>query len=151
MNSDQQLLSELDGRGSDKERMAIGELKARHGKELPLVLFEHYKNSNNWRIRSACVYYSIGFARTSSAAIDLAALALLDKSKIVRYRAAMLFACSLDTRSLPFLKSALNKLSGESREDVKAAIDAIVHQNQNFFLDRKHDGMITLNVLVEST
>ena len=99
-------------------------------------------------MRAACVFYCLEFARVSDDAVNLAKIAITDRSKVVRYRACMVFACSLRMDVLPFLENAVQTARGETRGDLVAAIDAIEHQNQNFFLDREHAGMTTLNVIV---
>jgi len=147
-DSPSQLLDALDGRGSEKEREAIRELRRRYGTEFPQQLIAHYKSARAWRVRAACVFYCLEFARVSDDAVDLAKIAITDRSKVVRYRACMVFACSLRMDVLPFLKNAIQTARGETRGDLVAAIDAIEHQNQNFFLDRGHTGMTTLNVIV---
>lgn len=144
------LLGLLDGTGSDKERAAIQELKLQLGTALPEALKNHYGLSRGWQVRAACVFYCLAYARSSDAAIELGKLGVLDRSKVVRYRACMLLACSLDRELLPFLKEMHALAENETKTDLAAAIDAIENQNQNLFLDREHTGMVTLNVKLET-
>jgi hypothetical protein len=66
---------------------------------------------------------------------------------MVRYRAAMLLAFSLRRDALPELRKVLWSLEGQAgHEHVAAAIDAIEHQNQNFFVDRDHSGKRTMTM-----
>lgn len=141
-----ELLNLLDGTGSDKERAAIHKLKLQFGSALPEVLEEHYRMSRGWKVRAACIFYCLAYARSSSTAIELGKLGVLDKSKVVRYRSCMLLACSLNKELLPFLKEKHDLAEGETKADIAATIDVIENQNQNLFLDREHTGMVTLNV-----
>jgi len=152
MNSEaeSQLLRRVDGSGKAGERDAVAELKRRYGSELPRLLLEHYKTAKSYKIRAACVYYCLDFSRVSNAAIELAKIAIADKSRVVRYRACMLLACSLRSDILPTLRQMIPSTERETRDDLIAAIDAIEHQNKDFFLDREHSGMIALRVLSPS-
>ena len=59
----------------------------------------------------------------------------------------MLLAYSLRTNLLPFLEAALDKARDEeTRNDITAAMDAIIEQNHNFFIDRNHTGKVKWNV-----
>lgn len=140
------LLNDLDGSGSDKEFNAIRQLREL-GDELPELLLDKYKAAKKWGERSSCVYHSIRYARCSSAAVKLGVEALSDKSRVVRYRACMLLAYSLDKTVLPDLKSmevATN--DEETLRDLKAAIDAIESENSDYFVDREHSGKVHLKV-----
>lgn len=140
------LLSKLDGSGSDAEYKAINELK-NLGDQLPSLLLEKYKQSKKWGERASCLYHSIRYAKTVDDALKLGIVALNDKSKAVRYRACMLLAYSLKKEAFPALEQAKASMnSEETLKDINAAIDAIEHQNSNYFVDRSHSGKITLNV-----
>lgn len=141
-----ELLNNLDGSGSDKEFNAMDKLK-KLGDELPKLLLEKYKSSKTWQVRSSCIYHSIRYARTSHEAIQLGVEALTDKSYVVRYRACMLLAYSLDKAVLPILKQLESHSSHEETLfDIRATIDAIENQNSNYFVDREHSGSMTLRV-----
>lgn len=140
------LLNKLDGSGSDAEYRAIDELK-KLGNQLPSLLFEKYSKSRKWEERASCIYHSIRYAREVDDALKLGIVALNDKSKVVRYRACMLLAYSLKQEALPALEKAKASIDNEEKlKDINAAIDAIEHQNSNYFVDRTHSGKIVFNV-----
>ena len=59
----------------------------------------------------------------------------------------MLLAYSLRKELLPFLEEELARAKDEeTREDILAAMDAIVEQNHNYFVDSEHTGKLKLNV-----
>ena len=141
------LLERLDGSGSDSEYEAIEQLH-KQGHRLPALLLAKYKTTRKWGARSSCVYHAIRYARKSDEAIELGFLALSDKSKVVRYRACMLLAYSLEEGLLERLRLLVDSatLDEETRNDLKAAIDAIEHQNSDFFVDREHSGKVSLRI-----
>jgi hypothetical protein len=109
-----------------------------------LFLQEH-PSARSWKQRASFVYHSIPYARRSHAAVELARLALSDRSRHVRYRACMLLACAQDRTTVDLLRAhALSEQDAETRRHIEAAIDAIESGNHNFFVDRGHSGMITL-------
>lgn len=140
------LLGRLDGSGSDDEWAAVAELREGIGEALPTHLFERYKLARRAPQRASCVYHSTRYARDSKEAVQLGIMAIRDRSKIVRYRACALLAYSLSADALPLLRVALAEAEGETRDDLLAAIDAIEHQNSNYFLDRDHSGKFTFVV-----
>jgi hypothetical protein len=142
----ERLLDCLDGSGSDEEWKAALELRARLGKDLPDQLLSRYRQARKWQVRSSCVYHAVRYAKDSDAAIELALLGVKDKARVVRYRACMLLACSLRKELVPTLRVLLAAVPEDAKADVLAAIDAIESQNQNYFVDRDHSGMTTLNV-----
>jgi hypothetical protein len=136
-------LSHLDGRGLKKEYDAIRFLLAA-GVNLPTLLHKKYKESKKWGERASCVYHSIKYAKNDEDAFQLGIEALNDKSKVVRYRACMLLSVAQNTKAIPYLEKLLTNEA--YKPDALAAIDAIKHRNQNYFVDREHSGMVTLNV-----
>jgi hypothetical protein len=136
----------IDGSGSEAERNAIAEIRARHGASYVDVLKELYHSSKSRKIRAACIYYCFGQAKSNKSATSLALEALADKSKIVRFRACQLLAYSLNQDILPQLKLTRSTISKDSVEDVDAVVDAIQSQNQNFFRDRTHSGKIFMTL-----
>lgn len=140
------LLDRLDGSGSDDEWTAVAELRVSLNSSLPVHLLRRFRLTKKWASRSSLVYQAIRFAQKSPAAIELGLVAVRDKSKVVRYRACMLLACSQCKELLPELLRVSNEVAADSREDVLAAVDAIEFQNQDYFVDRDHSGLITLNV-----
>lgn len=140
------LLLCVDGSGSDQEWTALEELRVRLKDRLPDRLLELYRKSKKWQARSACVYHSAKFATTSPSAVELAIQALTDKSQVVRYRACLLLACTQDRALLPTLHDMRDGVAEMTKADLDAAIDAIESQNRNYFVDREHSGLMTLNV-----
>jgi len=145
-----ELLEPLDGRGSDQEWQAIGELRARLGDRLVSALYWKYRMSKSWQARCSCVYFCFAYARNSTEAVELGIEALRDRSKVVRNRACQLLAYSLDRSALPALRAAVES-GGVSVGDFLAAIDAIENQNHNFFVDRDHSGMVTMDMDVQTS
>ena len=141
-----ELLERLDGSGSDSEWDAVFELRSRLGDQLPDQLLVRYQQAKKWQVRSSCVYHSVRYAGANESAITMALLALKDKSKVVRYRACMLLACSQRKDLLGRLQEEVSELPEETQSDVLAAIDAIESENQDYFVDRDHSGMVTLNI-----
>ena len=140
------LLEKLDGSGSDAEYRAINKLR-KLGDDLPALLLKKYTNSKKWGERVSCIYHSIRYARNVDDALKLGVAALNDKSKAVRYRACMLLAYSLKQEVIPALEQAKAATDNEETlKDINAAIDAIKHQNSNYFVDRTHSGTVTFNV-----
>lgn len=139
----QQLLAKLDGSGSDSEWRAIDILRTQA--DLPALLLDKYRKAKRLNERTACVFYSLGYAHRSRPALELGLLALRDRSKVVRYRAAMLLAIAQDPVVLPSLQSLVDA-GGESAADAQAAIEAIRAMDPNLFVDRDHSGMVTLEV-----
>jgi len=139
------LLNDLDGRGSDREWKAVKQLRGL--RELPEHLLRHYRRSRRFGARAACVYHCTPFAASNQSALTLGILALEDKSKIVRYRAALLLAIAQKTEAIPALEAMRQRRqSNESADDAAAAITAIRTKNPNRFVDRENSGMLKLNV-----
>lgn len=135
------LLSQLDGSGSDAEWKAVEQLRALPN--LPDVLLDHYTRSTRFGARAACVYHSVRYARTSKSAFELGLLAVRDKSKVVRYRAALLLAVAQHPAAIPALEAMKTKWS-VSAPDAEAAIAALHSGNPNRFADRENTGLVTL-------
>lgn len=142
----EELLQRLDGTGSRAERAAMAELRTLEG-NVPATLRRRYHVARSWKARAACVYYSLRYARMNDDAVELGREALQDKATGVRYRACMLLSFSLRKDALPGLREALERLKGKpGSEDVAAAIDAIEHQNHNYFVDRDHSERMTMAI-----
>jgi hypothetical protein len=142
----ERLLDGIDGSGTDKEWKAVFELRARLGNDLPDQLLSRYRQAKKWQVRSSCVYHAVRYAKDSGRAVELALLGVKDKARVVRYRACMLLACSLRNDLVPTLRALVAAAPEDTKADLLAAIDAIESQNQNYFVDRDHSGMTTLNV-----
>lgn len=136
------LLAALDGSGSEAEWRAVKELRDRE--DLPELLLEHYRTAKNWGTRAACIYHSIRYAQESQAAFDLGVTALNDRSKVVRYRAAMLLAVAQRPDAIPWLERMV--ASGNSMKDGQAAIAAIRDENPDRYVDRDGSGRVSLNI-----
>ena len=106
-----------------------------------------YQKAKKWRDRDSLVYAAIWFARQSEKSVELGLAALSDRARHVRYHACLLLAYSQRKDLLPALKAHLDVIPSESLAYLVAAIDAIESQNHNFFVDREHSGMVTLNLV----
>lgn len=139
------LLGKLDSSSSDQRHQAIAEL-IKLGVSLPPLLLEKYRSSKKWQTRCSCVYHAIRYSRDDENTFQLGIEALSDKSKVVRYRACMLLACSLKKDALSALRELASRSSDrETQANAHAAIDAIENQNTNYFVDRDHSGKVRLN------
>jgi hypothetical protein len=145
---DERVTSLLDklGQNADQEFDVIGELN-KLAVRLPSVLLHRYRTEKKWQTRRSCVYHAIGYSKDDNDAVQLGIEALSDKSKVVRYQACLLLSFSLKKEVLPELQKVKQTISdNETLANVEAAIDAIEHQNTNFFADRQHTGKITLKI-----
>lgn len=140
------LLDHLDGSGSDEEWNAVKVLHTSLGNQFPSYLLQRFRGAKKWGSRSSLIYHATKYAKVSEKAVELGLLAIKDKSKVVRYRGCLLLACAQSKEILSELRQALNVTSNDTKLDILAAIDAIEHQNQNYFVDRDHSGQITLNI-----
>ena len=140
------LLNQLDGSGTDCLWTAVQPPRSTLGESLPDYLLTRYQSARKWQVRSSCVYHCVRYARTSESAARLALLALNDKSKVVRSRACMVLACSQRKDLLSALQQRLENYYEDTVDDLRAAVDAITEQNQNYFVDRSHSGLTTLNI-----
>ncbi len=136
------LLSQLDGSGSDAEWKAIEQLRSLPS--LPNLLVDKYGQSKSFGARAACVYHCVRYATTSKAAFELGLRAVCDKSKVVRYRAAMLLAVAQHPEAIPALDAMKDKYR-ESTADAEAAIEALRTRNPNRYVDRENTGLVTLH------
>jgi hypothetical protein len=122
------------------------DLRLAFGERLPEVMLEEYRLQKSWKVRTRCVRLSTGYSRRSEAAVTLGKIALFDRSKVVRYRAVELLACSLRQDALPELNRALGlQTDAKTRSDLLAAIDAIENRNHTYFWDTEHDGKWIVN------
>jgi hypothetical protein len=141
------LFLQIDGHGSEREFSAIRQLRKCYGTEFPRVMVELYNQSARAEPRASALYHSFGAAKENSYTKELGLRAVLDRSKIVRYRACQLLAYSQDQSLLPEMYRLLESIPSQSKADFSAAIDAIELQNHNYFLDREHTGRITMRIL----
>ena len=132
-------LNQLDGSGSDAEWAAVELLRRHAGDRLPGLLLTQYRAASK-------AGHATRYARTNAEAVQLGKEALFDRAHGPRYRACLLLAYSLDRTALPGLRKALEMGSASSRDDFRAAIDAVENGNHHYFVDREHSGMVTLNI-----
>lgn len=142
----EQLLDRL-GEGTEKAHDAIERAKAPRWKTMPTHLLRRYRQAKKWQERVTDVFLALPYARTDPDALVLGIEALGDKSKVVRYRACMLLAYSLSRTAIPQLKARLQSEDDRMTiADLKAAIDAIEHNNHHYFVDREHSNQMFWNV-----
>lgn len=110
------------------------------GEDIAAYYLEAYPRFKKWQGRVDLVYRATRYSRTRDEAYRLGILALADKAAIVRYRACGLLAYSLRRDAIPFLETLLSHPTKDTAEHAAAAIDAINHQNHNYFVDRSHTG-----------
>ena len=139
------LVADLETTKSSEEETAWGKLTPLGHKVLPFFL-EHYPKMKKWQGRVSLVFHAIPYARTYEDAFQLGIKATKDKATVVRYRACMLLAYSLRKDALPYLRALLDHKDAKTVADATAAIDAIEHNNHNYFIDREHSGMMVWNV-----
>jgi len=132
-----ELLQQFDTTRFTEIEAAWEELRELGGAVVPF-LREAYPDVRRWQGRAALVYYSIPFARISREAFQLGLAALSDRATVVRYRACMLLAYSLNSEAIPALEQLLSHADPKTVADARAALDAIRHQNHHYFVDRDH-------------
>ena len=108
------------------------------GEGIVACYLEVYPRFKKWQGRVELVYRATRYSRTRDDAYRLGILALADKAAIVRYRACGLLAYSLRRDAIPFLETLLTHPTKDTAEHAAAAIDAINHQNHNYYVDRTH-------------
>jgi HEAT repeat protein len=99
-----------------------------------------FSSFRTWQGRVSLVFHSIRYARVSDAAFQLGLRGLEDKSYMVRWRACGLLAYSLRKDALAKLQPLLQHADARTREDARAAIDAIEKRNHHLYVDRDHSG-----------
>ena len=110
------------------------------GADIAAYYLEAYPRFKKWQGRVELVYRATRYSRTRDEAYRLGVIALADKAAIVRYRACGVLAYSLRRDAIPFLETLLSHPAKDTAEHAAAAIDAIRHQNHNYFIDRSHTG-----------
>jgi hypothetical protein len=139
------LVAGLETTRPSEEEAAWEKLRPFDSKILPYFL-ESYAEMKKWQGRASLIFHAIPYARDYDDAFQLGIKATKDKATVVRYRACMLLAYSLNKDALPHLRALLNHADKKTIEDAKAAIDAIEHNNHNYFIDRQHSGKMFWNV-----
>ena len=106
-----------------------------------------YPRAKKWQARAWLIHQALRYSRESEQAFGLGLRALNDKSSAVRHRACSLCAYSLRREATSLLEVLLNHSDQKTVEDARAAIDAIRHQNHNYFHDRTHSGRVLWEVI----
>ena len=112
------------------------------GNDLLMLLSEAVPQIRKWQGRASIMRYVGRFSRTSDVAFSMGVAATRDRSYDVRHYACALLAYSLRTTALPTLSALLAHADRRTKEDARAALDAIKSQNHNFFRDTDHSGKI---------
>jgi hypothetical protein len=141
-NDEIQGLCQQLGTGGVNERDSVWEKLKPEGERLIPYLIEAYGYLKKWQGRVSCVFYLMKYARTHPEVVQLGIDALQDRATLVRYRACMLLAQSQAMETIPHLEKLLDHTDIKTAEDAAAAIDAIKHQNQHYFIDRHHTGQM---------
>jgi hypothetical protein len=109
-------------------------------------LANFYSRAKKWQGRAWLIYQAIRYSRASEDAFQLGLKALNDKSSVVRHRACSLCAYSLRREAVPALTSLFSHRDQNTVADARAAVDAIQHQDHNYFHDRTHSGQVRWEV-----
>lgn len=121
---------------------AAWELAESMGVDLVPALAEAFPLIRKSGGRSSIMRYVGRFSRENEIAFKMGIVAASDRAYVVRHYGCATLAYSLRADALPTLKSLLQHEDNRTKEDAKAAIDAIRRQNHNFFRDRQHTGRI---------
>lgn len=105
-----------------------------------------YPRIRNAAGRNSVLYGLVPFARKRPEVVELAKAALDDPAYMPRMQACSLLAYSLRRDAIPHLKPLLKHRDKKTRDDAKAAIDAIKSQNHHYWLDRSQSGMFLWRV-----
>lgn len=140
-------LGAFDGSGSEAELAAIARLKAEgDGAPPPALAHLAYKRTRSWKGRATCVVIAVPGAERSAEAVAFARQALTDRSWVVRHRACLLAAATLEPDMLPLLESLGETADDRDAPAYAAAADAIRHANVNYFVDPEHTGQHSVEV-----
>ena len=114
---------------------------ALHGFEALIPgLIAAFPRIKKWEGRNTILFELIPYARKRPDVIELALVGLKDPAYMVRMQACAILAYSLQKDSIPMLERLLKHKNKKTRDDAAAAIDAIKHQNHNYWFDREHTG-----------
>jgi hypothetical protein len=112
-----------------------------HGREALIPgLVAAYSRIRHAAGRNSVLYELVPFARKRPEVVELAKAALDDPAYMPRMQACSLLAYSLRQDAIPHLKPLMKHRDKKTRDDAKAAIDAIKRQNHHYWLDRTHSG-----------
>ena len=108
-----------------------------------------YPRLRNAAGRNSVMYGLVPFARQRPEVVELAKAALNDPAYMPRMQACSLLAYALRQDAVPHLKPLLKHRDKKTRDDAKAALAAIKHQNHHYWLDRSHSGKFLWTVSAE--
>jgi hypothetical protein len=100
----------------------------------------------HWEGRNSVLFDLIPYARKRPEVVELALAGLQDSACMVRMQACAILAYSLRKDCVPMIEVLLNHKNKKTRDHAAAAIDAIRHQNHNYWFDREHTGSIVWNM-----
>jgi hypothetical protein len=109
-------------------------------KDLVPLLVEAFPHVRRSAGRTAVLARLLRWTRDDPAIALLAVDALSDRAYLVRELACSILAYSLRQDAIPHLQVASAHQDPKTKADALAAIDAIEHQNQHYYVDRQHTG-----------
>ena len=109
------------------------------------VYIEAFRSIRNSAGRIEIMFWIARYSKVNHRVVKLAEFALSDRSKIVRNYACGALAFATSRESLKPLEKLLDHKSAETREDARAAINAIEKRNHHLFADRSETGKIFWN------
>jgi hypothetical protein len=146
MSEIESLFMKINGSGGDEEREAVSSLLKHLKKDAPKTFLQEYTKAKVWSVRAALVFYMTPYAKESDTVQSLGLLALHDRSRRVRQKAALLLAVSGEKSLIPKIKNLSEEIPQDSKEDILAAIRALETGNQNDFVDR--DGLKMIGLVI---
>ena len=101
-----------------------------------------FPNARNWVGRDEILFWVMKLARSRIDVVEVARLALNDRSWKVRYQACAILAYSLTRTAVPDLERLLQYRDERTRRDAAAAMKAILRRNHHLFADRDGAGNV---------
>jgi hypothetical protein len=129
----------IDSKDSVARDAAWERLRGLEERLLPF-LQEFFPRARRFEARRDIAFQCIRYARDSEIAFEIGLAAIRDKSAVVRYRGCCILAYSLRVEAVPPLRVLEKHADARTVADARAAIDAIVHRNHHYFIDRGHSG-----------
>ena len=108
---------------------------------VPLYIDAFYK-IKKWPGRMCISFLLVRYAKAYRKILELGLHGLNDKSQIVRHHCCAILAYAGCDEYIPPLEKLLNHKNAETREDARAAIDAIKNNDHNLYADRDHTGNV---------
>jgi hypothetical protein len=106
---------------------------------------EAFPSIQNSAGRIEIMFWITRYARVNPKVANLAQFALADRSKVVRNYACGALAFAKSRESIKSLVELLDHKNAETRDDAKAAIEAIEKGNHHLFADREGTGSVFWN------